>query len=304
MKALEVNNIVKSYQHFNALDGLSFSIQKGEVYGLLGPNGAGKSTLLRCLLTLIKYDSGSIKIFDKELLHHRKTILQNVGYLIEKPDFYGYLSANKNLEIMGAYSGKNISAKRIAAVIEQVGLKGREKDKVKTYSHGMKQRLGLAQVILHNPDLIILDEPNTGLDPSGIVDLRNFINQLKAEGKTVLLSSHVLNEIELTADSMIILNKGKALVSGSVQELLDDKELHVKIEVNNMEDAINILSHTNFSNHLKTISANVLELTMQKKDIAGINKLLVEKGIDILSLNYKKPLEELYMNLTKTNIHA
>ena len=304
MKALEVNNIVKTYQHFNALDGLSFSIRKGEVYGLLGPNGAGKSTLLRCLLTLIKYDSGSIKIVDNEVLHPRKTILQNVGYLIEKPDFYGYLSANKNLEIMGAYSGKIISAKRIAEVIEQVGLKGREKDKVKTYSHGMKQRLGLAQVILHNPDLIILDEPNTGLDPSGIVDLRNFINQLKAEGKTVLLSSHVLNEIELTADSMIILNKGKALVSGSVQELLDDKELHVKIEVSNMEEAVNILSHTTFSNHLRTVSANVLELTMQKKDIAGINKLLVEKGIDILSLNYKKPLEELYMNLTKTNIHA
>jgi len=304
MKALEVNNIVKTYQHFNALDGLSFSIQKGEVYGLLGPNGAGKSTLLRCLLTLIKYDSGSIKIFDKELLHHRKSILQNVGYLIEKPDFYGYLSAYKNLEILGAYSGKLITNNRIEEVLELVGLKGRERDKVKTYSHGMKQRLGLAQVILHNPDLIILDEPNTGLDPSGIVDLRNFINQLKEQGKTVLLSSHILNEIEITADSMIILNKGKALVSGTVHELLDDKELHVKIEVSDISKAIEILSITAFAGQCRTISNDNIELTMQKKDIAGINKMLVENGIDIRSINYKKPLEELYMNLTKTNAHV
>ncbi len=301
MKALEVNNIVKAYEHFNALDGLSFSIEKGEVYGLLGPNGAGKSTLLRCILTLIKYQSGSIKIFGKDLQENRKEILSNIGYLIEKPDFYGYLSAKKNLEILGAYTGKNITGKRIEQVIEQVGLKGREKDKVKAYSHGMKQRLGLAQVILHNPDFIILDEPNTGLDPTGIVELRNFINQLKAEGKTVLLSSHILNEIEITADSMIILNKGKALISGKVADLLADTELHVKIETDDIDSALNELSQTTFKNHFKSISSNLIELTIQKNEIALVNKLLVEKGINVLSINYKKPLEELYINLTKTN---
>ena len=300
MKALQVKNIVKAYDNFNALDGLSFTIQKGEVYGLLGPNGAGKSTLLRCLLTLIKYDSGSIKIFDKELLYNRKAILSNIGYLIEKPDFYSYLSAKKNLEILGAYTGKNISAKRIEEVIQQVGLNGRENDKVKAYSHGMKQRLGLAQVILHNPDFIILDEPNTGLDPSGIVELRDFINSLKAEGKTVLLASHILSEIELTADSMIILNKGKALVSGSVKELLDNKELLVKIEVDNPTEAYSILSLTKFYQQ-QTINGNTLQLNIQKQEIPAVNKLLVEQGINVISIVYKKPLEELYMNLTKSH---
>ena len=300
MKALQVQNIVKAYDNFNALDGLSFSIEKGEVYGLLGPNGAGKSTLLRCLLTLIKYDSGSIKIFNQELQYNRKAILSNIGYLIEKPDFYSYLSAKKNLEILGAYTGKNITAKRIEQVIEQVGLKGRENDKVKAYSHGMKQRLGLAQVILHNPDFIILDEPNTGLDPSGIVELRDFINSLKAEGKTVLLASHILNEIELTADSMIILNKGKALVSGSVKELLDNKALLVKIEVDDPIRAGNILSLTAFHQQ-QTINGNTLELNIQKQDIPAVNKLLVEQGINVIGIVYKKPLEELYMNLTKSN---
>ncbi len=300
MKALQVENIVKAYDNFIALDGLSFSIEKGEVYGLLGPNGAGKSTLLRCLLTLIKYDSGSIKIFDKELLYNRKAILSNIGYLIEKPDFYSYLSAKKNLEILGAYTGKNISAKRIEEVIQQVGLKGRENDKVKAYSHGMKQRLGLAQVILHNPDFIILDEPNTGLDPSGIVELRDFINSLKAEGKTVLLASHILSEIELTADSMIILNKGKALVSGSVKELLDNKELLVKIEVDNPTEAYSILLLTKFYQQ-QTINDNTLQLTIQKQEIASVNKMLVEQGINVISIVYKKPLEELYMNLTKSH---
>ncbi len=300
MKALQVQNIVKAYDNFNALDGLSFSIEKGEVYGLLGPNGAGKSTLLRCLLTLIKYDSGSIKIFNQELQYNRKAILSNIGYLIEKPDFYSYLSAKKNLEILGAYTGKNITAKRIEQVIEQVGLKGRENDKVKAYSHGMKQRLGLAQVILHNPDFIILDEPNTGLDPSGIVELRYFINSLKAEGKTVLLASHILNEIELTADSMIILNKGKALVSGSVKELLDNKALLVKIEVDDPIRAGNILSLTAFHQQ-QTINGNTLELNIQKQDIPALNKMLVEQGINVIGIVYKKPLEELYMNLTKSH---
>ena len=300
MKALQVENIVKAYDNFNALDGLSFSIEKGEVYGLLGPNGAGKSTLLRCLLTLIKYDSGSIKIFNQELQYNRKAILSNIGYLIEKPDFYSYLSAKKNLEILGAYTGKNITAKRIEQVIEQVGLKGRENDKVKAYSHGMKQRLGLAQVILHNPDFIILDEPNTGLDPSGIVELRNFINSLKAEGKTVLLASHILNEIELTADSMIILNKGKALISGSVKELLYNKALLVKIEVDNPTEAYSILSLTKFHQQ-QNMNGNTLELNIQKQDIPVVNKILVEKGINVISIVYKKPLEELYMNLTKSH---
>jgi ABC-2 type transport system ATP-binding protein len=191
MSIIEISNLRKKYDTVTALEDLSLSVKQGEIYGLLGPNGSGKSTTMRCLLSLVKPTSGSIKLFDKELHKNRRAVLSKIGYLIEKPDFYGYLSAKRNLQLLAAYCDKPISELRIDEVLEQVGLKGREKDLVKTYSHGMKQRLGLAQVIMHQPELVILDEPNTGLDPSGIIDLRVFIQQLKAEGKTIVLSSDI-----------------------------------------------------------------------------------------------------------------
>ena len=157
MSILSVKNLSKTYQHFKALDNLSFEVQRGQIYGLLGPNGAGKSTTMRCLLTLIKPDAGDISYFEKKLNENRREILNKVGYLIEKPDFYSYLSAYNNLKLLSKYSINKIDDKTIRGLIEKVGLKGRENDAVKKYSHGMKQRLGLAQVLLNNPDLIILD---------------------------------------------------------------------------------------------------------------------------------------------------
>jgi ABC-type multidrug transport system ATPase subunit len=206
---IEISQLQKSYKNFIAVNKLNLTVYKGDVYGFLGPNGAGKSTTIRMLLTLIYPSSGEIKVFGKSLAENRNEILSKIGAIVEKPDFYGYLSAYKNLELLGKISGKNISDSRIMEVLDLVGLKERFNSKVKTFSQGMKQRLGFAQAILHDPELIILDEPTNGLDPQGMKDMRNLILHLSHDlKKTIFISSHILNEVELIANRMIILNKG------------------------------------------------------------------------------------------------
>ena len=303
MSILSVKNLSKSYQNFKALDKLSFEVEQGQIYGLLGPNGAGKSTTMRCLLTLVKPDDGEISYFNKNLNDNRKEILNKVGYLIEKPDFYSYLSAFNNLQLLSKYSTNKITTSTIHHLIAKVGLKGREYDAVKKYSHGMKQRLGLAQVLLNNPDLIILDEPNTGLDPQGIVELREFIFELKNEGKTVILSSHILNEIEQLADSMIIINKGKSVIQGTKEELLSEKHLHVKIEVENNIEIDNVLKDSDWKNYYFGKENNFLKFNIEKSEISQLVAFLTAKKLAILSVSYRKKLEELYMSLTQ-NIHV
>jgi ABC-2 type transport system ATP-binding protein len=200
---------------------------------------------------------------------------------------------------LSKYSLNKIEDKTIRNLIEKVGLKGRENDAVKKYSHGMKQRLGLAQVLLNNPDLIILDEPNTGLDPQGIVELRDFIFELKNEGKTVILSSHILHEIEQLADSMIIINKGKSVIQGSKEELLGENNLHVKIEIESTNDIENALNDTQWKNKYNGTTNNMMSFDIQKDEIAHLVSFLSDKKIAILSVSYRKKLEELYMSLTQ-----
>ncbi len=187
-KIIEVNSLTKTFKDLKAVNSLNLNVLEGDVFGFLGPNGAGKSTTIRMLLSLIKPTEGSIKLFGKPLGKNRIEILKKVGAIVEKPDFYGYLSAYKNLEILGKISGKEISKNRIMEVLELVGLSKRYKSKVKTFSHGMKQRLGLGQALLHDPDLIILDEPTTGLDPQGMKEIRDLILHLsKDQKKTIFL---------------------------------------------------------------------------------------------------------------------
>jgi ABC-type multidrug transport system ATPase subunit len=208
---IRVNNLTKSFKDLTAVDNLSFSVNEGEVYGFLGQNGAGKSTTIRMLLTLIKPTSGSIEIFGKDLYKHRIEILKQIGAVIEKPDLYKYLTAKENLRIFAKLSGVKADDKKIMEQLKMVGLADRADSKVKTYSQGMKQRLGLAVALIHDPGLIILDEPTNGLDPQGIADIRNLINHLSKDlGKTLLVSSHLLNEMEMVAGSMLIINKGNS----------------------------------------------------------------------------------------------
>ena len=208
-KVIEVQGLTKKFNNLIAVNKLDLNVYRGDVFGFLGPNGAGKSTTIRMLLSLIKSTSGTIKIFDKPLNQNRIEILSKVGAIVEKPDFYLYLSAYKNLEILGKVSGLEVSKNMIMEMLEVVGLKERYNSKVKTFSHGMKQRLGIAQALLHDPELIILDEPTTGLDPQGMKEIRDLINQLsKEQGKTIFLSSHILREVELITNRMIIINRG------------------------------------------------------------------------------------------------
>lgn len=297
---IEIKNLSKHFKNLKAVENLNINVYRGDVFGFLGPNGAGKSTTIRMLLTLIKPDKGSIKIFGKDLFKEKLSILKNIGAIVEKPDFYGYLSAYKNLELLGKISGHEISTKRIMETLELVGLAERYKSKVKTFSHGMKQRLGIAQALLHDPDLIILDEPTTGLDPMGMKEIRDLIIHLsRDQKKTVFLSSHILYEVEQVANRMIIINKGTARVEGSVKELLDATNLSVTFEVGDVIKATKIISESIWSEKLKSTSANKLEFNVGNQEIALLNKLLVENGVDVYSIIPTRSLEEYFLKITQ-----
>lgn len=297
---IEIKNLSKNFKNLKAVDNLNINVFKGDVFGFLGPNGAGKSTTIRMLLTLIKPTKGKIKIFGKDLHKERLSILRNVGAIVEKPDFYGYLSAYKNLEILSRISGHEISKKRIMEVLELVGLAERYKSKVKTFSHGMKQRLGLAQALLHDPELIILDEPTTGLDPMGMKEIRDLIIHLsRDQKKTVFLSSHILYEVEQVANRMIIINKGTARVEGAVKELLDASNLTVTFEVNDVEKAKSVLLNSVWNQKLKGITNNKMELAIGNSDVALLNRFLVENGIDVSSIIPTRSLEEYFLKITE-----
>ncbi|MFA6596285.1 MAG: ABC transporter ATP-binding protein [Ignavibacteriaceae bacterium] len=299
-KIIEVKNLTKKFKSLTAVNNLDLNVYRGDIFGFLGPNGAGKSTTIRMLMTLINPSSGSIKIFDKSLKQNRNEILKKIGAIVEKPDFYGYLSAYKNLEILGQISGCDTSNKRIMEVLELVGLEKRYKSKVKTFSHGMKQRLGLGQALLHNPELIILDEPTTGLDPQGMKEIRELILHLsKEEQKTIFLSSHILAEVELVANRMIIINKGTTVVEGTVQELLNATNLKVTFEVDEIERAKKILSETQWQKKIESFGDYQILFLLEKEEIAFLNKFFVEQGILVHSIVPKRSLEEYFLNLTE-----
>ncbi len=297
---IEIKNLSKSFKNLKAVNNLNINVYQGDVFGFLGPNGAGKSTTIRMLLTLIKPNEGIIKIFGKDLFNERLSILQNIGAIVEKPDFYGYLSAFKNLEILAKISGHDIPRKRIMEVLELVGLAERYKSKVKTFSHGMKQRLGIAQALLHNPDLIILDEPTTGLDPMGMKEIRDLIIHLSRDlKKTIFLSSHILYEVEQVANRMIIINKGTSKVEGNVKDLLNATNLSVTIEVNDSDKAISLISQSSWSEKLKGRQSNKIEFSLGNYETAQLNKYLVENGVDVYSIIPTRSLEEYFLKITQ-----
>ncbi|MDO9256061.1 MAG: ABC transporter ATP-binding protein [Bacteroidales bacterium] len=297
-KIIEVKHLSKIFGKIRAVEDVSFDVFKGDVFGFLGPNGAGKSTTIRAMLSLITPTSGEISLFGKSLNTNRSFILSKIGCIVEKPDFYHYLSAQKNLEIFARISGSDVSRIRIHEMIEFVGLKGREKDKVGSFSHGMKQRLGIAQALLHDPELIILDEPTTGLDPKGIIDIRNLILQLKNErNKTIVLSSHILSEIELIANRMVILNKGRSVAQGSVTELLNEQELVVSFQVDQSEKALQLIFQK-FPGIVCTRSgSDILQITTTHELIPVINRLFLENYVNVFRIDPKRQLEEYFLKL-------
>ena len=298
-KIIEVNSLTKNFKDLRAVNNLDINVFEGDVFGFLGPNGAGKSTTIRMLLSLIKPSEGGIKLFGKTLEKNRIDILKRIGAIVEKPDFYGYLSAYKNLEILGKISGREITKNRIMEVLELVGLNKRYKSKVKTFSHGMKQRLGLGQALLHDPDLIILDEPTTGLDPQGMKEIRDLILHLsKEKKKTIFLSSHILHEVELVANRMIIINKGTTKVEGFVNDLLNAKKLKVSIEVNDEEKTKNLLGQSAWKDKLEYHAKKIFMFSLENNEIAEINKYLVENGIAVSAVIPTRSLEDYFLKIT------
>lgn len=294
---LEIENLHKSFNKYKAVDGLNIKVQKGEIYGFLGPNGAGKSTTIRVILSLLKADSGKVYYFGEEFTSKSRHLFSKVGALVEKPDFYLYLTAYKNLEYFSELYGRSFSKAKLLEALELVGLKGREFDKVKTYSLGMKQRLGLAQALIHDPELIILDEPTNGLDPQGMREIRNLLMDLATnKGKTIFLSSHILKEVESMASSMAIINKGKTIVQGKVNNLLNDAQTRIFIETNELPSNFN-LENTNFFS-VKNIIENKIEIEAVRKDIPQIIDVFRKNNIDIYSINSINSLEEYFIKLT------
>lgn len=302
-EVIRIEQLSKQFTEVKAVDDLSFSVNNGEVYGFLGQNGAGKSTTIRMLLTLIKPSAGSISIFGKSIQTHRKEILQSVGAIIEKPDLYKYLTALQNINIISKLSGVHCSHKQLMLQLEKVGIAERANSKVKTFSQGMKQRLGIACALIHNPELIILDEPTNGLDPQGIADVRNLILHLsKEEGKTVFVSSHLLSEIEVIADSMLIIDRGRKVAEGKVADLLNPADTLVEIETANDTIARQILQQSQWNSYIQP-SDNIV-LKMHRKEIPFLTKFLVENSIEVLAIQPKHSLENYFLSLTTVNQHV
>lgn len=301
---IEVNNLYKNYRQFTAVNDLSFSVNKGDVFGFLGENGAGKSTTIRMLLSLIEPSAGVINFWGDSLQHNRREVLKRIGAIIERPDLYKYLSAYDNLSLFAKMSGLKLPRKELMEQLELVGLADRWQGKVKTFSQGMKQRLGIAVALVNNPELIILDEPTNGLDPQGIVDIRNLILKLRHErGKTILVSSHLLSEIEIIANRMLIIHHGKKMVEGDVSSLLDPSKTIVKIDTNDNKTAAELLTHSKWGESIKATNQEI-RINMEKKEIPLLTHFLIENNLDIFLVQPIHSLEDYFLNLTKPNAHV
>ena len=296
---IRVRGISKKLRDIQAVDHLSFDVFGGDVYGFLGPNGSGKSTTIRMLLSLVRADEGKIEIFGLPLKQNYKKISYRIGALVEEPDFYEYLSAYKNLELLSLYEGKPASPERITEVLKLVGLAKRALSKVKTYSKGMKQRLGIAQALIHDPELLILDEPGIGLDPAGVKDIRVLIKYLNAElKKTIFLSSHQLNEIEQLSTRMIIISNGRKVVEGSVEELLQKHHFHTRFQVDDPQRAIRYIRESNFEISAAELEGPALNIFCKRELVPLINRHLNENGIMVKSIVQQQRLEDYFLNMT------
>lgn len=297
---IQVNGLTKQFQQLTAVENLSFTVYKGDVYGFLGQNGAGKSTTIRMLLSLIMPTSGSISLFGMSLSQHRSDILRQVGAVIEKPDVYKYLSAYDNLKLFAQLSGLRPNRQQLMEQLEMVGLANRANDKVTTFSQGMKQRLGIGIALVHNPQLIVLDEPTNGLDPQGIADIRHLILRLRNElNKTIVVSSHLLSEIEQIATRILIIDKGQKLVEGDAATLFDPSQTMVEIQTLNNAAALAALHSSEWYNCLlPQRDSNALLLKVHRQQIPELHQFLAATGIGLLSLQPRNSLEDYFLQIT------
>jgi ABC-type multidrug transport system ATPase subunit len=293
---LRTIDLTKRYKNRLAVDHLNIAVRRGDVFGFLGPNGAGKSTTIRMILHLVFPTEGDVEIFGASLKQARHQALEKVGAVVEKPAFYGHLSALHNLEILGGLQ-RPVTRRKIMTHLERVGLADRANDPVKTYSHGMNQRLGLALILLNEPELVILDEPTTGLDPQGMKEVRELIRELARErGVTVLLSSHLLYEVELIATQMAIIHQGRLRVEGSVQELLKKGPSAVLVKTDRPEELLRYLeAHGGYRS--AAIEGGGVRVELDLERIPELNRRLVGAGFDVNALVPQRTLENYFLGL-------
>ena len=297
---IQTTNLSFSFSNgIKTLQDVNLFVPEGSVYGFLGPNGAGKTTTLRLLLGLLRNQHGKLEVFGKEFSPHRVEILKRVGSLIEQPSLYLHLTAKENLEIYRLIY--KVDRKRINEVLKIVGLENTGKKKTKQYSLGMKQRLSIAIALLHQPELLILDEPTNGLDPNGIIETRDLIKKLNKEhNTTVIVSSHILNEVERMASHVGIIHKGRMLFQGSLSELqhMTSRQSVLQIETNDNDAASRLLQ--SFS--LKHMNGRLVLPFQTREQTAAINRLLVQHGVEVYALHAQQDdLEQLFLDITSQN---
>lgn len=293
---LTVSNLTKKFGYLTAVKDLSFSIEKGNVYGILGPNGSGKSTTLGIVLNVVNRSAGSFTWFDGRTTTHEA--LKKVGAIIERPNFYPYMSALQNLKLVCKI--KEVSYDRIEETLQLVGLWERRNSKFKTYSLGMKQRLAIASALLNNPEILILDEPTNGLDPQGIHQIRQIIKKIASQGTTILLASHLLDEVEKVCTHVVILRKGEKLYSGRVDNMLASHG-YLELKTNNTEALIQLLKEDKRFGEINEEFGLITAVLNEKMEPGALNEFLFKNGIVLNHLVMRKEsLEEQFLTLTKT----
>jgi ABC-type multidrug transport system ATPase subunit len=291
---LEVKNLRKKYNKFLALEDLSFSVEKGQVFGLLGPNGSGKTTTLGILLGVLKSSGGSFSWFNNnDATENRKRI----GSLLETPNFYPYMNAVDNLTVIAKIKGMTDFEERIDVVLKKVRLFERKKSKFRTYSLGMKQRLAIAATMLSNPDVYVLDEPTNGLDPEGIVEIRNLILDIASEGKTIIIASHILDEIERICSHVAILKRGQLLQYGTIAEITKQDRL-VSLSYENINQLKLAIEHIPFCTIVEEKQDEIIVTLPDEYTTSTLNKTLVEHGIYVSGIReHRKKLESIFIDL-------
>jgi ABC-type multidrug transport system ATPase subunit len=296
---IETHDLSKRYgERILAVDGLALRVRRGEVYGFLGPNGAGKTTTLRMLLGLVRPTSGTALVLGARPGSPQS--LGRVGALIETPAFYPFLSGRDNLRVLARYAGAPET--RIEPILEEVGLAARGSDRFGTYSLGMKQRLGIAAALLKEPELLILDEPTNGMDPAGMAEMRTFIRDLGRGRRTVLLSSHLMAEVEQIADRVGVISGGKLVGEGTVEELRGRESLWIRAEP--LEEAERVVANLQAVEQVSRVDGG-LRIAADPAAAAAINRSLVEAGIDVGELRHERAsLEKVFLELTQQQKEA
>lgn len=296
--SLQVRNLNKTINKKHIIKNLSFDVKKGEVFGFLGPNGAGKTTTIRMIVGLTTPTSGEIKVFDRSILSNRSEVMKDIGAIVENPELYPFLSGLENLKQF-ARMQNGITKEDIARVVKLVGLENRIKEKVGRYSLGMRQRLGLAQALLHKPKILILDEPTNGLDPAGIREIRDYIKKLaKEENMSVIVSSHLMSEMELMCDRFGIIKNGQMIRIEDVNTIVTANDIvRHDFDVYPVDQAVKLLNEKGISFNLNN---DVIAIDIASKDVPQLVREIVKADIDIYGVTREKlSLEERFMALTK-----